>query len=193
MPKIDAPTVEEHHSQRRAALLAAGAQLLAEGGVDAVTPAAVGAATGLARSSVYQYFDSAPALLAAVVEDAFPRATERLHSNTMRAGTARQQVDAYVSTALDLASERTHRALYALAGADLPDGCRARLMELHEQQYAPLRVAVLGLGVPDPELTTGLLIGMLTAAARAIIGGAPPTKVKRRTLALMHSGLGNNP
>ncbi|MEI8082890.1 MAG: TetR/AcrR family transcriptional regulator [Actinomycetes bacterium] len=192
MPKIDAPTVEEHHNQRRVALLAAGAQLLAEQGVDAVNPAAVGAATGLARSSVYQYFDSAPALLAAVVEDAFPRANERLHANTTNAGTARQQVDAYVSTALDLAADRTHRALYALTEADLPDGCRARLMELHAQQSAPLLLAVTGLGVPEAELTTALLIGMLNAAARTIIEGSSPTKVKRRTLALIHNGLSGN-
>ena len=61
MPRIDAPTVAEHHAQRRAALLAAAEELLAEQGVEAVTPAAVGARAGLARSSVYQYFSSSPA------------------------------------------------------------------------------------------------------------------------------------
>ena len=87
MPRIDAPTVAEHHARRRAALVAAGADLLASGGVEAVTLGAVGSATGLARSSVYQYFDSAPALLAAVVEEVFPRSTAKLRAAVERAAT----------------------------------------------------------------------------------------------------------
>ncbi len=78
MPKINAPTVAEHRDQRRAALVHAGRDILASQGADAVTPAAVGAAAGIARSSVYQYFDSSVALLAAIVEESFPNATATL-------------------------------------------------------------------------------------------------------------------
>ncbi len=52
MPRIDAPTVAEHHQMRRAALMAAAGDLLATQGVESVTLGAVGAAAGLARSSV---------------------------------------------------------------------------------------------------------------------------------------------
>ena len=58
MPKISAPTVAEHRVRQRDALLHAATELLVDGGVSAVTPAAVGAAAGLARPSVYQYFSS---------------------------------------------------------------------------------------------------------------------------------------
>src|SRR5665811_1213333 len=78
MPKISAPTVAEHRSRQRKALLHAATKLLVDGGVNAVTPAAVGAAAGLARPSVYQYFSSGADILAAVIEDAFPRANEEL-------------------------------------------------------------------------------------------------------------------
>ncbi len=189
MPKIDAPTVAEHHSRRRAALIDAGVALLAEQGVDALTLGAVGAATGLARSSVYQYFDSTPALIAAVVEGAFPAANARLRTAAGRASGPSAQVDAYVRTAIDLASDQTHRSLHALATADLPTECRARLAELHQEQYAPLRAAVRGLGVADGDLTTRLLVGFIRAAAQAIVEGAPPARVKTRTLALIHHGL----
>ena len=189
MPRIDAPTVAEHHRRRRAELLAAGADLLAAGGVDAVTLGAVGSATGLARSSVYQYFDSAPALLAAVVEDVFPRSIERLRVAVDRAASPREKVDAYVVTALDLAADGTHRSLYALVGADLPEACRARIAELHAEQFGPLRDAVAGLGVADPALSTRLLLGVLQSATQAVVEGAPRARVKRTVLALVHDGL----
>ncbi len=189
MPRIDAPTVAEHHSRRRAALVRAATELLASGGVDAVTLGAVGSATGLARSSVYQYFDSAPALLAAVVEDAFPRSTEKLRAAVDRAATPRDRIDAYLTTALDLATDPAHLALYALASTGLPDECRARILELHEAQFAPLRDAVRGSGVPDPALSTRLVLGVLQAATQAVVAGAPRARAKREVLALVHDGL----
>ena len=189
MPKIDAPTVAEHHSRRRSALVAAGADLLASGGVDAVTLAGVGAATGLARSSVYQYFDSGPALLAAVVEDVFPRSTALLARAVERASSPQAKVDAYVVTALDLATDPAHRSLYALAGAGLPEHCRARIAELHEEQFAPLRDAVAAIGVADPALSARLLLGVLQSATQAVVEGAPKARVKREVLAFVHDGL----
>ena len=71
MPRIEAPRVAEHHARQRRALLDAAHALLAETG-EAPSMAAVGRRAGLARSSVYQYFDSPGALLHAVVTDVFP-------------------------------------------------------------------------------------------------------------------------
>lgn len=189
MPKIDAPTVAEHHSRRRAALLAAGADILAAHGAEAVTLAAVGAAAGLARSSVYQYFGSAPELLAAVVEDAFPRATDRLRAAAGQAGTPAARIDAYLLTALAMATEPAHRALYALGRTPMPDSCRARLAELHDDLYAPLRAAIAELATPDPELTTRLVLGLLSAASQAVTDGTPVDRVQQQTLSLLHAGL----
>jgi AcrR family transcriptional regulator len=189
VPKIDAPTVAEHHSRRRAALIDAGIAVIAERGVDALTLGAVAAATGLARSSVYQYFDSAPALIAAIVEGSFPAANDRLRAAVARAATPGEQVDAYVRTAIDLATDRTHRSLDALGTADLPAECRTRLAELHQEQYATLHAAVSGLGITDPELITRLLVGIVHAAAQAIVQGASRRRVTSRTLALIHQGL----
>ena len=189
VPRINAATVAEHHSQRRAALIQAGSDLLASDGLDAVTLGAVGAATGLARTSVYQYFDSTPALVAAIVEDAFPRATEQLEKAVARATTPQGQIDRFVATALDLATDPTHRSLYALSSADLPSHCRARVAELHASQYAPLLRAVAEIGVSDAELTTRLIGGLVQAAAQAIASGSARSRVQARTLALIHSGL----
>ncbi|NTW40703.1 MAG: TetR family transcriptional regulator [Cellulomonadaceae bacterium] len=190
MPKIDAPTVAEHHSRRRQALLSAAATLLADKGLDGVTLAAVGAAAGLARSSVYQYFDSTPALLAAVVEDVIPREIARLNLAVTAAGSPAERLDAFVRATLETAGDPTHTSLGALGHAALPPECMARIHELHDEQRAPLRGVVAELGQPDPELTVQLVMGMVAAAARAVADGQPLERVVDRTLALVHAGLG---
>ncbi len=51
VPKIEAPTVAEHHAMRRAAILDAATQLLSREGVQAVTPAAVARSICRAKNS----------------------------------------------------------------------------------------------------------------------------------------------
>ncbi|MCV2395199.1 TetR family transcriptional regulator [Actinotalea sp. M2MS4P-6] len=191
MPKIDAPTVVEHHARRRAALLHAAAEIVADGGLDALTLAAAGRATGLARSSVYQYFDSTPALIAAMVEDLMPRSGHELAVVTARAGDPRAQVEAFVAAALRTATDPTHRALAALGTASLPPECAARVAELHRDQEAPLRAALAELPVPDPELTAALLLGTVQGAVRAVESGRSLDEVTRRTLAVVRAVLGD--
>ena len=126
MPRINAPTLAEHQVQRRADVVGAAVDLLIGSGPAAVTPAAVAAAAGLARSSVYQYFPSTGALVAVAVEQAFARATAALGAALAEAGTPGDRVSAYVDAALDAAIDG-HRPMASLAGADLPAECRDRV------------------------------------------------------------------
>ena len=189
MPRIDAPTVVEHHAMRRAALLEAAETVLADQGAEALTLAAVGQAAGLARSSVYQYFSSTAALMAAVVEDAFPRGTQRRADAVDAAASPRSKVDAYVITALDMATDRTHRSLQALSHADLPVECRARMGQLHMEQSAPLREALDSLGDPDPDVTARLVLGVVRAASTLVDEGVAVDVARDRALDLVHEGV----
>lgn len=80
---------------------------------------------------------------------------------------------------LRLAEDGAHRAAAALVAAPLPGECRARLVELHREQAAPLLSALGELGVG----------GALRAAMEAIEGGAPHQTVSARTLALVRSAV----
>src|SRR5690606_26739116 len=121
MPRISAPTVAEHRAQQREALIEAATELLVTGGVAAVTPAAVGAAAGLSRPAVYQYFASGPAILGAVIEDAFPRANAALLSVLDPEASPTERIDTYLREALRLAEDGIHRPVTALTGAQLPE------------------------------------------------------------------------
>lgn len=189
MPKISAPTVAEHRVRQRDALLHAAVDLLVAAGVNAVTPAAVGAAAGLARPSVYQYFSSGADILSAVIEDAFPRANEALRLALESADGPAEELDTYVRVSLRLAREGAHRPAAALSAAQLPDECMARLRELHHEQAAPFLRALRELGTPELELTAQLLGGVLEAAMGAVESGASLGAVTERTLTLVRAAV----
>ncbi len=190
MPKISAPTVAEHRVRQRDALLQAAIELLVSGGVKAVTPAAVSAAAGLARPSFYQYFSSGAGILAAVIEDAFPRANAALMDALKSADGPVEELDTYVRVSLRLAHDGAHRPAAALSAAQLPDECRARLRELHQEQAAPFMRALTELEAPDLQLTARLLGGVLEAAMDAIESGASLSVVTERTLTMVHAAAG---
>ena len=193
MPRISAPTVAEHRSRQRTALLRAATGILVTEGISAVTPAAVGAAAGLARPSVYQYFPSAAAIIAAIVEDAFPRANKLLADAIASANTPRERLDTYIRETLRLAADGYHRPASALAGATLPPDCVARLADLHHEQAAPFRQALSELGVPDLPLTAPLLVGIIDAGMTMVETGQPLVDVTERTTALIHAAISRAP
>lgn len=190
MPKISAPTVAEHRERQRAALLHAATEILVADGVSAVTPAAVGAAAGLARPSVYQYFASGADIVAAIVEDAFPRANRMLAESLATTSSASERLDGYIRATLHLAASGYHRPASALAGASLPAECMARLGELHREQAAPFVAALAALGVPDVPVTARLLGGMIESAMVLVESGQPLELVLDRTVALVRSAIG---
>jgi AcrR family transcriptional regulator len=179
VPRINAPTLAEHQTQRRAAVVGAAVDLLIVSGPAAVTPAAVAAAAGLARSSVYQYFPSTGALVAGAVEQAFAQATAALEAALGGATSPGDRVASYVDAALDAAIDG-HRPMASLAGADLPAECRDRVAELHERMLAPLVAALRDLGVDDAAGVAGLVNAVLVAAAGQVVRGESGAVVRQR-------------
>ncbi|GAA3229812.1 TetR/AcrR family transcriptional regulator [Streptomyces sp. XM83C] len=191
MPKINAATVAEHRAQQRAALIRAAVDILVAQGATAVTPAAVGARAGLARSSFYQYFPSSAALLASIVEEAFTAADAAIAEALADVHEPAARFDAFIRTELHLAAQGAHRPAKALLQADLPPECLARVHELHHRHNAPLQAAITALtGETDASALTAQLVGgTVQAAMTAIEHGADPTQVTDRALALLHHGL----
>lgn len=193
MPKITAATVAEHRANQRDALLAAARHLLITEGPHAVTPAAIGERAGLARSSVYKYFDSTAGILAEVVEDGFPRWAEAVRTAVDAQHDPRSRVVAYLRANLGLVASGEHRLAAALAGVDLPSQCRDRLQELHRELTAPLVDALADLGAADPEVLAALVRGVIDAATRLIDAGAPADRVIAPAVALVEAGLTGTP
>jgi AcrR family transcriptional regulator len=167
MPRIQAPTLAEHHAQQRRALLDAARGLLAE---TAQKPSmgAVGQRAGLARSSVYQYFASSDELLAALVAEVFPDWAHRVLAHVQTATTPGERVWAYVEANLDLFASSERAVAHALRRVVEPHVLQGPMQEFHRQLQVPLRQALLDFGEPEPEAMAQHIDSLIIQAANDV-------------------------
>ncbi|WP_406296075.1 TetR/AcrR family transcriptional regulator [Embleya sp. NBC_00888] len=189
MPKIRASSVAEHRAMQHAALLDAARSLLDEGGFAALTFPALAERTGLARSSLYEYFASRAAVVeelcavdlpawVAEVEDAMGATEDPAH-----------KIAAYVARQLELVGDRRHRVVVAISTGELDTNARERIRAAHGRIVELVVDALAALGHRDPMLVATLVQGMVDAAVRRIECGADPGAVEAATLALVLGGV----
>jgi AcrR family transcriptional regulator len=164
--RVDARVARSRH-----AVLSAGAELLDEGGVDAVTVEAVTARSGVAKTTIYRHWPTRDHLVAAVVEHCLPEL------DPPRPGASfAEALDALVDDVVGLTTDQSWRwifpALTQLRGVTPTLAGVERHMATQQ-----LRVfgAVFRLGVEervlppsavvDMEETAVLLVGPLVTAA----------------------------
>jgi AcrR family transcriptional regulator len=157
---------------QRAALLDAARALLSEGGTEALTFPALAERTGLARSSVYEYFRSRAAVVEELCAVDFPVWAAEVSAAMEQADTAEGRVEAYVRRQLDLVGDRRHRAVVAISARELDVGARERIRAAHGGLVAMIVQALEELGHPRPRLGAMLLQGVVDAAVRRIELGA---------------------
>jgi AcrR family transcriptional regulator len=172
VPRIRAASVAEHRSMQRAALLDAARSLLSDGGTEALTFPALAERTGLARSSVYEYFRSRAAVVEELCEVDFPLWAAEVEAAMAAVERAEDKVEAYVRKQLELVGDQRHRAVVAISASELDAGAREKIRAAHGGLIAMIVEALAGLGQAEPRLAAMLLQGVVDAAVRRIELGA---------------------
>ncbi|MGG8408724.1 TetR/AcrR family transcriptional regulator [Streptomyces sp. 12297] len=162
----------EHRTMQRAALLDAARSLLSEGGTDALTFPALAERTGLARSSVYEYFRSRAAVVEELCAVDFPVWAAEIEAAMEAADTPEAKIEAYVRSQLALVGDRRHRAVVAISASELDAGAREKIRAAHGGLVAMIVEALGALGHGQPRLAAMLLQGIVDAAVRRIELGA---------------------
>ncbi|MDH6136976.1 AcrR family transcriptional regulator [Kitasatospora sp. MAA4] len=170
VPKIRAATLAEHRQLQRAALLDAARSLLTEGGMDALTFPALASRTGLARSSVYEYFRSRAAVVEQLCESDFPLWAAEIEAGMASCATPLSQIEAYVRGQLALADDPRHRAIAAISALELDDAARERIRTAHTGLVTLVVNALQELGHDQPRLAAALLQGVVEAAVKRTEG-----------------------
>lgn len=170
VPKIRAATLAEHRQLQRAALLDAARALLTEGGVEALTFPSLAARTGLARSSVYEYFKSRAAVVEQLCEVDFPLWAAEIEAGMAACDGAVGRLEAYVRGQLALAGDPRHRAIVALSAMELDEAARRRIRAAHAELVGLVVDALDELGHPEPRLAATLLQGVVESAVRCSQG-----------------------
>ncbi|WP_433892977.1 TetR/AcrR family transcriptional regulator [Streptomyces sp. CA-111067] len=172
MPRIRAASVAEHRSMQRRALLDAARSLLSEGGTEALTFPALAERTGLARSSVYEYFRSRAAVVEELCAVDFPVWAADVEAAMAAADGAQAKIEAYVRAQLALVGDRRHRAVVAISAGELDAGAREKIRAAHGGLIAMVVAALSDLGHAEPRLVAMMLQGVVDAAVRRIELGA---------------------
>lgn len=191
MPRIQAATVAEHRArQHRAILDAARAHLAEEGGAPSL--AEVGARAGLARSSVYEYFNSRDDLLAAVVADVLPAWAGTVSESIEAAATPGEQVWAYVEANIRLFASSEQAVARALTNVVDPTILAEPMTRFHRSLQEPLVAALRAHGEPQAPLMADIIDSMVLRASRDLREPGPgtPRTDPSTTLELLHNLLG---
>lgn len=176
---------------QRDALLDAARSLLSEGGTEALTFPALAERTGLARSSVYEYFRSRAAVVEELCAVDFPVWAAEVEAAMERADGPEGKVEAYVRSQLNLVGDRRHRAVVAISAGELDDGAREKIRAAHGGLIAMIVEALAELGHEQPRLAAILLQGIVDAAVRRIELGAAddPTVIADAAVSLALHGV----
>jgi AcrR family transcriptional regulator len=160
---------------QRAALLDAARVLLSEGGTEALTFPALARRTGLARSSVYEYFRSRGAVVEELCAVDFPVWAAEVEAAMEGAESPEGKIEAYVRRQLALVGDRRHRAVVAISAGELDAGAREKIRAAHGGLIAVIVEALGELGHEQPRLAAMLLQGVVDAAVRRVELGAAET------------------
>lgn len=176
---------------QRGALLDAARSLLSEGGTEALTFPALAERTGLARSSVYEYFRSRAAVVEELCEVDFPVWAAEVSAAMEGADTPEGKVEAYVRRQLALVGDRRHRAVVAISASELDAGAREKIRAAHGGLIAMIVEALVALGHEQPRLAAMLLQGVVDAAVRRIELGAAedPSAITEAAVAMALRGV----
>jgi AcrR family transcriptional regulator len=163
----------------------------ASGGTEALTVPALAERTGLARSSVYEYFRSRAAVVEELCAVDFPVWAAEVAAAMERAGTAEGKVEAYVRRQLALVGDRRHRAVVAISASELDAGAREKIRAAHGGLVAMIAEALAEMGHEQPRLAAMLLQGIVDAAVRRIELGAAedPSAVTDAAVAMALRGV----
>jgi AcrR family transcriptional regulator len=189
MPRINAPTVAEHRARQRAAILAAARSQLGREGYGGLTFSALARETGLARTSLYEYFESRAAIVVALSEDGFPPLIERIESAVAAADDPLAKVTAFIRAQMEWGAEDPERLATTLAAPALPDHVRAQLRDLHAGMQPPLVRALEAAGDAHADRTVALIQGIVNAAILRLVAGDDAVEVTDAALALASDGL----
>lgn len=132
---------------------------------------------GLARSSVYHYFNSREALLNALVRDVFPKWTERVTKAMEAEPEPKGKILAYALANVHLVNEGAHAVATALANLSPGEALDEQAAQMHRAIQEPLVETLVELGVSDPEGVSELINAVVHASTRALESGQPLERV----------------
>lgn len=171
MPRINTQTLAEHRQWRRNQLIEAAASIALESGVAGITVAAVAARAGVARTSVYEYFESNSELVADLIMDELQSFADYLGSSVKECVDSNCLITCWIKSALTYIADGRHLLAKALNVTSAPQSRAEEISRAHRQFMTPLIKAVENLGVKDVSGALTFIQAVTDAATKRIESG----------------------
>ncbi len=171
MPRIAAPTIAQNRDLRQSAILAAATEIARESGVNKITVGEIAKRAGIARTSVYAYFESSADLIADVLIDELFDMIDILERRVNQAPSAREAILAWMQASLEYVNDGRHEFVKSAATVDLPPARRAEMQQLHRTMIAPLTSALAQFGVENEMRVAMQISGIVDVAVRRLTNG----------------------
>ena len=134
----------ESAAETRRALLDAAAELLDEGGPEAVTFREVGSHAGVSRAAPYRHFPDKEGLLTAVAVEGWDRLAEALGANGATDSAPSTRLEEVLMTVVELGRKRPHLYQLMLAKPKSGAGAGARAASRAREEFLSIVASVVG-------------------------------------------------
>jgi AcrR family transcriptional regulator len=184
VPRINAPTVEEHRARQEALIYAVVGELVAEGGPGAVDLSTVARRVGMARTSLYRYAADADELVGRWLLWVLEPVVESERADLTGRGSPRQRLGRWLDDVVDEAASPELSAATELVAAEgaLRPSTRRALATIDEDINGLLTQTVAEALRPrrgrDVEAVAAMVVGVANGARRAVRAGHPPRAVR---------------
>jgi AcrR family transcriptional regulator len=166
-----------------ARILDAATQLFGARGYHMTDMEDIAQSVGLARNSLYRYYDNKDSILVGCVERDMSSYLERMRGLDSLYPDPTERIDAWLDMQIDIATSPAHATMELIEEIrSASPQLRRRLMDLHELPAAALAGAISQLvrgKRRDTALMTALIGGMVEAAARQALRRKNKVLVKR--------------
>ena len=197
MPRINAPTVREHHDLQHQVILDAVGGILAADGYEGLELARVARQVGMARTSLYRYARDKDELVAQWLQRAFAPVMSQAQAVLGAPGPPEERLSVWLDCQLEFAARpRDGAAARLMAQFDqLPQAIQEMVLEGHR----PLRDALSAVVADalreqpdrDPELVLAFIEAVAASASRRAAEGLTSelrVEVRHSVLALLRKG-----
>lgn len=171
MPKINAPTVREHHERVLTALVDAAEAVLRDEGPNELTAAAVSSRAGVARNSIYRYVDSVDDLRGLVIQRYMPAWFAAVQASMNSSTDPQEQILAWAHTNLQQATIAGHGWLMRVSGHRLDASSAHTVDQAHKGLSGVLVEAWEQVAPGQARLAAEMTVGLLTACMHQVEAG----------------------
>lgn len=190
MPRIATATLQSHRAWRRNSLIETATSLILDSDGDEISIAQVAKATGISRTSVYEYFGNQGELIADVVLQELSQFANHLQQEIAQ---FRHEpylaITRWIEISLAYVADGRHLIARALHSADI-DVEKSRLIRAkHKELLQPIEAVISDLGIADIHQALAFIQAASDTAAKRIENGSDAEREIVKTVAFCIAGV----